>query len=115
MVAFINLDTNHLLHYVFLAILVVIHTFLLLTFCQFEGQCRIKNRREKVIFEKRLKIVCIMAVVQLITGISLFAHLFWCLPYSYSLFSLTEYVLLILLGGHTKLSCDLLLLEKMSP
>ena len=104
-------------------ILVVIHTFLFPEITLFNASSKdsagIKDRREKVIFDKRLKIVCIMAVVQLITGISLLctgsSFLVSTLFLFKGVFSLTEYVLLILLGGHTKLSCDLLLLEKMSP
>ena len=114
-IALANLDVYNLLHYALLLGSGAIHAVLMIIFTTFERQCKIKNKREKTIFNQRCILVHIMVALLPVTGILLLIHVYWCIPYSYSLFSLMEYLILFLFGVYLKLTCDLVYHEKNIP
>ena len=91
-IAFFNLNTHHRLHYTCLAVHAMIQVFMLVKFKLFERQCKILRCKEKSVFKQRLIIVNTLLAMRPVSVVLILLHVFWCIPYSYSLLSLMEYV-----------------------
>ena len=106
-IAFFNLNTHHHLHYACLAAYAMIQVFLLVKFRLFERQCKILRWKEKSVFKQRLIIANTLLAMQPVSVVLILLHVVWCIPYSYSLLSLMEYVQLCFVAAYTWLSWTL--------
>ena len=106
-IAFFNLNTHNRLHYAFLAAFTMIRVFTLVKFKLFERQCKILRWKEKSVFKQRRIIADTLLAMLPVSVVLILLHVFWCIPYAYSLLSLMEYVQLCLIAAYTWLSWTL--------